>query len=211
MKIDAQSMTFITQFATQTSAQDSGFDGLLDPTIQPRQADDYYWQQQNQLQPSAITFNSNINEPKAQITIEPVPKKAPITSSTSTETSPFISKKIMPIEPSTSELSISSKLDVQQFITALDKTIEHMGNITEHTITNPFEAKTKINTKPMLTPTSTATFKNYQLYLNDNQVELTLNTTLSKPQITELQQFIQQWLSQKGYTLKQLMINGVKQ
>ena len=101
---------------------------------------------------------------------------------------------------------------MEQLITHIETITTQPGNGSKADMTKQPDNKSSTLQKSLLTPTPPSVFKHYHLYLNENQVELTLNTTyLSKQQISQLQKFIHQWLSQKGYTLKQLMLNGEHQ
>ena len=66
--------------------------------------------------------------------------------------------------------------------------------------------------KIILTPLPSVFFKNHQVVILNNQVELSINTAkFSKQTSRDLQILIKQWLVKNGYVLKQLTINGVIQ
>jgi len=215
MKIENQSMPVINKQVNVGWASAQQWSLHID-SVEPdtRQADEYYWQHQHQLQQSDITFNPvEVNTP------------APITPDRE-----LAKDSINPMEKFSPESLTLSEFDMQQLndihrdIIAVSTESEPRpsgrGAILTFTLpdgrgSDSVETTRSINTilrKPLITPTSTSIFKHYQLFIDDNQVELTLNTAhLSKLQVIELQTFIRQWLNQKGYTLKQLVLNGEQQ
>ena len=213
MKIDAQSMLFTRQRTSENSDQASGFETLL--TTQPRQADDYYWQHQNQLQQSAISFKPVKMDANPQIK----PKLVEETCVSQQQIYPVQLDVADHVELQKSEPQLSAdqphpatKIVIEQLITRIKKSIEQLKIQSEHAIAEQPNIPNIANLTPMPLTAVPITFKNYQLFLNDNQVELTFNTSgLSKQQINELHNVVKQWLVQKGYALKQLTINGVQQ
>lgn len=233
MKIDNNNSLFPVKNQQHPTNHDAGFESILfeknnsstipnrsdliddgkinDKSI--RKEDDFYWLHQNQLQQSALTFYPLVD------------KKIPMQSTYSEITcqAHTLEKKAMAIEART---QINNPLEkkllypisiVSHDITALITSIKTVLNQSIYTSTTK-KAKETIATmspKQILNHqalTIPALLKKHQLFLSDKTAELTLNTSdLSQQQANELQRIIKDWLINKGYVLKQLIINGVKQ
>ena len=183
-----------------------------------RQSDDYYWQHQSQLQQSEISFNQLIHENKTHLTREDSPSvKVAVTPSAPIKASPHSLRVTIVIEKCMPTSMHLTQWDLEQLITHLAKSA---SAIVSPDVSEPRASGSVPLTFPLsngrssdsASPAFASPFKSHQLFFDGNRVELAFNTTqLSKPQITELQRFIQQWLSKKGYALKQLTLNGVQQ
>lgn len=208
MKINTQSPLFMDKLTSAKPEQETGFEDLI------RQDDAYYWQHQNQLQQSAITFNPFVRDTHQTITSDT--KKTtnitnPVINITANEPSP-VHVLFIRLEKTTPECITAPELIIEQLMMHIEHITEQTSMGTEHQIVEQPIVKKTLYLKPVLNAATPSTFKNYQLFLEDNQVELTFNTTrLSKQHITALQKSVQHWLRDRGYTLKQLMINGVPQ
>ncbi len=217
MKINTQPIILTQNSVPFERDQDSGFEQVLDSRSEPnsRNGDDYYWQHQSQLQRSALTFNPLLSRAKIPVITpadETMTQPAPPPLATdATQQRPHIN---IPQERYLPEPTMLSEIDVQQLILTIEKFIENPGNnlefkMTDQTVSKPSRCQQPINNQASQ---PNALFKNHQLFLSNNVVELTLNTVpLSKQEAYELQKLIKQWLANKGYSLKQLMINGVQQ
>ena len=216
MKIDGQIAPLASNFTSVESDKTSGFDRLLDsPT---HQGDDYYWQHQHQLQVSALTFHplvdskakknlitSNYQDINQSIT---TPKAIP-----NADTRQLLVPINKPLEQSSSESIRLSVPEVESVIATLEHILQNPGVDPSARRMDPFVTNNSHGPQPINHPASlpNSMFKNYQLFLTNNVVELTLNTTqLSKQQASDLEKIIKQWLTHKGYSLKQLTINGVQ-
>ena len=105
-------------------------------------------------------------------------------------------------------------LDVELLLTTIEQGIQNAVSHNDIKRVNQTLSKNNCDRKLIANEVMLANslFKHYQLFISSNHVELTLNTAqLSNRQTSELQKLIKQWLSNKGYSLKQLMINGVQQ
>ena len=215
MKIDAQSMILTGKLTCLEPDQTSYFACLLDDTNKKHKSDDYYWQHQNQLQRSDLTFNSVESQSKSQMIS---PKNQTIAHQVQTVGSAQCALEFISVNDflnrGSSKSTTTSELEIKQLSSAIEIFLE---SPTDHSDVKMVDEEISQNNryqKLMRNQTSlpSATFKNYQLFLNNNQIELTLNTThFSKQQSNELQKSIKQWLTNKGYSLKQLIINGVAQ
>lgn len=196
-------------------AQDNVFEQLLNAPTQPMQSDAYYWQQQSKLQPSALTFKAKnvhdkLSDPIPQVTQT---SKLPPKSNTVIEEA-TISHVFVRIEKSITVTAQCSKLAIEQLIKSMANFIEQPPVGLEQRPFNHSNKTVKSTPLPLNKPILRAdsTVKPYQLFLTNNQIELSLNTAhLSQSQLDELHLLINDWLIQKGYTLKQLIINGIQQ
>jgi hypothetical protein len=215
MKIDTQRMTITNKFASLEQDKDRGFDYLLDDTNKKPKSDDYYWQHQNQLQRSDLTFNELGSKPKNQVMF---PEKPALLQPEEKRTDICLMPEVvhinMPLDGCSSKLTHLSEFEMKQVSPILDIILQNPTNHSENKMMNLAVSKTNHYQTLMSNKTLPrhSMFKNYQLFLDNNQVELTLNTShFSKQQTNELQTTIKQWLTSKGYSLKQLIINGVQQ
>lgn len=173
----------------------------------------YYWQHQSQLQQSALTFNSTINAAEAQqLSNNNIIKETPIPPLKIDDSSSITCLSIK-IETNTASSTNLTPLNIDQFIAHIKTNTEQTVCMQNNILSKDVHNKTRLNAIPKQNASSVSAFKHYQLFTDDSQqVEITLNISqLSKQHLNQLKQFIQQYLTQKGYRLKQLMINGVKQ
>lgn len=176
------------------------------------QADEYYWQHQHQLQQSALTFNATTHEHDVA--------SAPDTNQSKIDDDPTLSSlSNSPLPPAllpASLLKIKSPEHLNLYTPEVATCSAHPATLLANYLVTEKEhqaltdaIKTVVD-KTMQRPT--ATIKPYQLFIDDNQVELALNTThWSQQEILDLKSFIHQWVQKKGYSLKQLILNGEPQ
>lgn len=204
----------ITSFVKQEP--DAGFSHLLNLADKGTSGDDYYRQHQNQLQQSALSFKPFLTKERLPLPLDS--ENALVLKKSSTAVHVEVDSAHTQHTAQTSlklELQISEK-NPQFLIEALIKDMESMMtswvSLPEVIVkSTPQPLPIVQHIKQTVVPPYRS-FKNHQLFIHDKSVELTLNTTqLSKQQTYELQNFIKQWLAKKGYCLKQLIINGVKQ
>lgn len=199
--------------------QDNTFESLLSPSVQSRHSDEYYWQQQSKLQQSAITFKSRkaqdkLPDPTSSENLIHEHALSPKTLPSIDE--PAVSHIVIRMEKSSPAAPILSNVSIKPLIKYIEKPMVQPSSygLKENEL-NQSAAIDKANprmqlNKPILAPESIV--KPYQLFLTNNQVELSLNTAhLSKQQICDLHILIKDWLAKKGYSLKQLIINGIQQ
>lgn len=190
------------------------FERWVQTPTQQTQGDEYYRAHQDQLQHSELRFDSVIEA--AQIAVygreQPLTKApAPLPSSPIANTSVPISDTqgcSFPLPPSTDTQALQM---TETVVNTLKPATVLYSDQTEKTlqeeIQNPVKPITTTQVLRLAVPE-----KNHHLYNHQNEVELALNTKgLSTEESTELQTLIKQWLTRKGYALKQLIINGEKQ
>jgi len=178
--------------------------------------DDYYWQHQHQLQQSALRFTPRACQAKKANLASAENVELPITEWIATNqcnSNVLGSTPSRQLENNAFSPTFGPYFKVDQLITTVYTRLETPERPPECAIADKSLVKdnnTRVINKQLLL--TSMTYKNHQLFINDNLVELALNTTqLSKQQTNELQQFIKQWLTNKGYALKRLIINGVSQ
>ncbi len=202
-------MVLLNQPPSAKQQPKSDFESLLAPFSAKGNA---YWQHQNQLQQSALTFKPAITHAETKVTPDNEPVKESITLPIKIDAAPEVTHIAMQIGKSTPASTTLSKLTIEQLITQIKTTTAKPSPVKNDQTLIQSNNTNKINPKTMPDMMFASTFKQYQLFSDNMQVELTLSIThLSKQQQHELQQFIRQNVSQNGYTLKQLIINGVKQ
>jgi hypothetical protein len=184
--------------------------------LDTRQADEYYWQHQHQLQQSDITFNSVVRDTNPLIPPDATLLKSPINLMEKFNLHQLNNINAHPITVPTENVDRVRKgaCDVLTAAPILVGTSQApLPLLPTISIETMSEAINTVLRKTLPTPTATIMLKPYQLFVDDDdRIELTLNTThLSKQQGLELQTFIRQWLNQKGFTLKQLVLNGEQQ
>ena len=217
MKIESQ-LTVIDGIRNTTTTKHAfEFDCLIDTENHTRKDDDLYWHHQDQLQQSELTFKSDSLLHTTHLAIRAKDANKDFTMAQSNElslppsdgVSIFSNKKI----PTLESIMLSNQL-LSVLVTQIQSQLKPTHCLPEEraTIAQTNKALQTPTTRKIETNAINETFKNYQLFLNGNQVELTLNTTLfSKQEIQDLRVLIKQWLTQKNYTLKQLLINGESQ
>ena len=216
MKINNQLLASGNALKPSMRTQEANFEQLLRPPIKTRQGDEYYLQHQDQWQESALTF-----EPINHKTYQPL---SALTAAPTTTSSDTTMPRLPPKSPDTTTRHLSP---TAHGLSAEPSIVRHSGlriqtaeRRNEISTLGQHEQKivkeqikvenitAAISNKQTLCPETLR--NNHHLFLNQREAELSLNTQhLNKQQINELQILIKQWLRSKGYSLKQLIINGV--
>lgn len=212
MKITDQLMPGLYKPASNTNRQDVFFDTLVNSPVKESKGDDYYLQHQTQLEQSGLTFSPMIIKPvNKPLTEPPGHSRASRDYQPDSEidSRPLLNNSVeaehVIINVSNSTMSPSGKVSttVKQIY---EQTILQLDSKQQTTIQDNTRAPS-VNANPVLS--NTISFKNHQLFIDNQLAEVTLNTTqLSKDETKALQQLVKQWLSRKGLVLKQLIING---
>lgn len=215
MKIMGQILSETLKPTTNANQHDVFFDVLLNAPMNKTQGDEYYWQHQNHMQQSALTFNTlAANTEKPLNNYEDNSGNYPLIKSGTLHTIQQNPSHYVDMQNSVSSKSLPSlKLPIEHLTNVLitmreQSAIQLESRLADNVRKNIISNTTHFN---QIVPEK-AVFKSWQLFLNDNFAELSLNTTqLSKEETTELHKLIKQWLTEKGYALKQFIINGVSQ
>ncbi|KGP63302.1 hypothetical protein EP47_09220 [Legionella norrlandica] len=194
------------------------FERWLNTPTKQSSGDEYFWQHQDQLQPSNLHF---MNEPLIQQSMPTnIEGKKPLTI---TKTVINVEKTVLPM-PNISAYHQISAAQVLQPNTTQNISIPFILKKNSSLCFLPFistpqenqlnqleksEAIPKFITSD-LSINQAESFKNHHLFIKDAQVELTLNThNLKQHEESELIQMIKDNLKKKGLSLKQIIINGV--
>lgn len=204
-------------YTSKTPAGDTGFETLLmmGMTDKPQNdGDAYYWQHQDQLQQSALTFKTPMHSTKPLM-----PDAAPHLTianechQTLNIPKDAILKRVQTTKPAeiNKDILLDNPMDTMfvQFKNSLQRL-----SITPDKPPLSSETYAKNAIKPMSSTRQQvlSTFKNYQLFISDSQVELSIQTEhLSNQDVRELHIAIKHWLTDNGYSLKKWVINGVQQ
>ena len=187
---------------------DDSFDAFL-------HFDNYYWHHQNQLQPSALTFKSHPSEDNASAPT--IHAEATAESSMQSIDTPAMNQVnttsiMVTIEAPKQADTTKARFSLESFIEGIETHVNPPFHVLERIQIQSAirdEKAAAIQTTAVASP---ASFKNYHVFTDEACIELTLNTrALSSQESSQLQRTIKQWLVQQGYTLKTLIINGVKQ
>lgn len=214
MKINEQPVPPFISKDPNKGVNQSAFEQWVNTPTRQNTGDEYYWQHQEQLQKSSLKFEQYLLEQQPhQSTIA---QEGPNSQSTS---------------------SIHSSVENHYSLTSINEPVAHTDS-TESYLISPSELYSKQKQEPnqqsiaatiglvqrraieslKAKETSTAQYKmpqtpikNHHLYIQNDEVELSLNAQkLNQIEEQELRQMIRNNLKNKGLSLKQLLINGVK-
>ncbi|HBI22112.1 MAG TPA: hypothetical protein DDY37_05960 [Legionella sp.] len=188
---------------------------LINPPPSVRSFDNYYWQHQNQLQPSALTFQALVQDEKSHVgpNAEALVGFESQRLNNTGKNAPLTTTLILTIESHRPAAIIPRPFDVESLINGMSKPLNPQAIPLEPSVSLPVVNPTKVMVNSsVVTPTTLSSFKNHHVFINKQCIELTLNTrALSSREAKTLQRTIKQWLVQNGYALKTLIINGVQQ
>lgn len=209
MKIESKLNSLTDNLKSDYLNPDQGFEQFINSPAKQTTGSDYYWQHQQQLQQSDLSFNEltfQINTtPKELRDNEPFCKQD-VTQSKTVLNQPIL-RAMQQFQP---EHTSSTDFELNDLIVSIKNAIKTQDLFSSNEITRQIVSKNsqqqEINNQKISDQT---TFKNHQLFINNKSAELSLNTTqLSKHQTAALKILIKQWLNNKGLALKQLIING---
>ena len=214
MKINEQ-LGLITSQAPQKKPQDNlNFEQWITTPTKQNNGDEYYWQHQNQLEQSSVRF-----DPKPLV-LQPKKQEIPASSNPEKNTpSPALTSTIpvqhgyFSFQPETRDVRQLKNVELSKVIIDLEQELTQI--MAPYGETNePLETDTPLKTKEInsadIQLCNKYQFKNHHLFIQDEQVELTLNTKdLNHKEQRELTQIMKHHLKNKGLNLSKLIINGV--
>lgn len=174
--------------------------------------DEYYWQHQEQLQVSELTFDSTIEAQKKRL----------LSKSYSNSPCPHSVSQVDNIVKVTTSSDLTKLTLKPQITQATYQPLEPVNsfNAKKSNLTHCAETVQKLTDKNInasalkketLTLGVPQELKKYHLYRGDKDAELTLNTVdLEKKEEKELIDTIKTYLRKKGLTLKKMIINGAQ-
>lgn len=214
MKIDSTLVNHLNQTSGTAKQGHSEFEHWLNTPAKDATGDEYYWQHQQHLQNSELHFQHKEQNPKQQ---------ALELAQTNSSSSPMgIEEKIVELtkpknnstftkqEEQSSALLPEFKLFISKLLDKLES--NNLVLKTELISVKDPEQETSPQylTRPSLTQKPEV--KNHQLFINDKEAELSLNTSQLEPQHNkELIKLVKSWFRQKGFYLQKFIVNGVKQ
>ncbi|MGQ3891453.1 hypothetical protein [Legionella sp. CNM-4043-24] len=214
MKIESSPLSFTEQNPQQATGPDL-FAAWLTVKHQGSSGDDYYRRHQEQLQQSALRFDAR----PASVS-QPVSPGQPVRQPSSEE--PDLSGQ----EQSAGRLRMVSAYQAdysclpRQPLSSSDRQSllqmlkDNTGIALSFANSPPERASGEAQAAhtPGAGTVSRNPHSSHQLFVDDRQVELSLNTRELRPnEVRELKKQILQWIRHKGYTLTRLIINGVTQ
>ncbi|PJE10987.1 hypothetical protein [Legionella sp.] len=178
--------------------------------------DEYYWKNQQQLEDSALSFQDFIRGNKKELDSSSAQTDLPTQVDSDSSLAMREAKKeaSKPPELATQIITIET-LTHEVYRQAPQQLLENPASNFQLALKDqsPSLTSAKHSLPKQITSTQeNSNLKNYQLFILNNQAELSINTSqLDNQQTKELRQLIKQWLVNKGVRLQQLIINGVKQ
>ncbi|RUR18236.1 hypothetical protein ELY21_08385 [Legionella sp. km535] len=217
MKISNDSLLTWNQNAQKNQTNQSDFGDWLKTPTKQNSGDEFYWQHQSQLQQSCLKFENHSKQvQQGETSLKTSEIDNVITAPYSTPDNvdvPMQSNTNNSKAPPLNRLKLQST-EFMRTIAALDQ------NGSQTPVPEPYSYSSKsapdksISEQPNsvdYTTHNTGQFKNYHLYIQNDQVELSLHAEdLNKEEQLELKQMIKLNLKNKGLSLKQLLINGVQ-
>lgn len=218
MKIN-ELMSGIADQPFQTSLQNQTdfshwLNDLMEHRTQKNTGDDYYWQHQDQLQQSNVHFDAQFCENQPRKSLMNNHGDSTVDTSSQQQTTPQIHfiNQINPTNHPTLNVKETATKWFDQFSTELavalkKSTLPDKLNIIQPRVTVQDTVQSETN-EYFSHPVQ---FKNNHIFIEGDYADLSLNlTTLNKQEQKELIQLIQEQLKKKGFLLRRLIINGVK-
>lgn len=192
----------------------SNFEQLINTPTKQNTGDAFYWQHLDQLQQSALRFDTrNLKSPKP-IQNQSVDDETPIHQNTAQTVLQCVQQReeadsfrgnSIPQNTQLPLLQINKHMPLQSPHNGLPDYIKPVLKPIDKCFTHSIS-----NTPSLLKGLPDS--KKHHLFIQDNQAELSLNTEdLTPIEEKELIQLIQNHLKQAGLSLRHLIINGVKQ
>lgn len=190
--------------------RDCSFENWLQSPTRQSSGDEYYWQHQQHLQRSALTFNG----------IDGNKKTPPATLAAQSTNQVNESNRVVPD-------NMASALTPRASIP--DNTVDENNTAPLHIdleTTDPIQQQGVATKNPCLQKAPSAKkspatstiipkappqmdYKKHHLFIESDNIELSLNTQgMNREESHTLRQLIKQWLAKKGLRLTKLIING---
>ncbi len=214
MKINEQLALMLPQVPKKNLQDMLDFEQLINTPTKQNSGDEYYWQHQDQLQQSSLQFDPH------PLAIQP--KIKAVLENETIRNNPEVHLQILnnPTQPNLypyqfekqNDTLLSTKVsqifkDLEQKITPIIMSVETANTPPKTDMLNQIK---KIN-EMVSSPDNPNEFKNYHLFIQGNQVELTLNIQDLDPyEQKEFTSMMKNHLKNKGLFLSKLIINGVE-
>lgn len=179
-----------------------------------RQNDESYWQYQDTLQQSSLSFQAMIHHAGVEKPVqtrnftEVVSENLPHPRDHIPQPSVLHQDPVLkPIQHALLTTESTTRTTQPMMQQAFQTLLNSMQTVLNHQV--QIQTKTLTYAKPIPQP---IIFKNHHLFIQDDEADIALNTTtLSDTQSRALQQLVRQWIAQQGLTVKTLSINGMQQ
>ena len=202
------------QSVQKDSPSSSYFESLIHTPSKQNSGDEYYWQHQDQLQKSSLRFDAVITAKQHQI--ESPLRQDGINNTVSVAS--ILPKEGQNVETIQAKAALENKLMATSQLQMPTNTTQQdrlsAKAIFDEPISKPLQSREKplIKTENPSTyePTHNEELKKHHLFISEKEAELSLNTTeLETQEEKELIPILKNYFKRKGFSLKQLIINGV--
>ena len=216
MKIDMnQGMNLPSSLPRHHDQTSSAFENLLNSPAGQMSEGQYHLSRLDQLEQSALEFKAAKSQPQApctdQLLKNPNSKEKTAESPLSLKESEVVSASPLHLIIKSDDVA-SSKMLSNTFL-LIKKRIQDLPGFNSETRTNLVKESKRPNPVPVnLNYTAKACHQKYQLYLQKDGIELSLNTgDLPDDELIRFISNLKSHIQKKGLRLTLLMINGVKQ
>jgi hypothetical protein len=214
MKINEQAVLPFLPKDLNKRVNQTEFEQWINTPAKQNSGDEYYWQHQEQLQNSSLNFEKHLLEQQGH---ESTIAKEKLSTHSSSSLQPSVenhSSLALTNEPVAHANNAKSYLfsPSQHYLKQNQEPYQQPIAVTTSLAKNRAIESLKAKETDIVQYTMPQTpIKNHHLYIQNDEVELSLNTQeLNRIEEQELRQMIQLNLKIKGLSLKQLLINGVK-
>lgn len=214
MKINEQLVLMTNQTSQKNQQEQLNFEQWLNTPTKKNSGDEYYWQHQDQLEQSSLHFDPQplVNqEHKHEVIIRPnliesTPSPMPTTSIPIQQNhfsyQPEKNNNTLLISEQLTQIFVDLKQELDQILTPDGSTNAPLKSI--------MAPRTEEIKATDVQQCNHHQFKNHHLFIEEEQVELTLNTKdLNPKEQRELTKMMKHHFKNKGLTLSKLIINGV--
>lgn len=210
MKINELLVQAVRSDSTPYQKEPVHFESWLQTPTKENKGDEYYWQHQDQLQNSSLHFTAcsinNTPTPLKNNSEQPnlIADKLPIHKDSNSEV-------LLPVNKATEDQRNNNPCSIFEYFLA-DKWVSNNPSALVPTNSSSIlkeQPRSIKNTLPVK-QASNNTFKNHHLFLEDHQVELTVNLNqINTKDQKKILHLIKEHLKTQGLALNKLIINGV--
>ncbi|KTD35298.1 hypothetical protein Lmor_0745 [Legionella moravica] len=217
MKISNDSVLTWNQNVQKNQTTESGFDDWLKTPTKQNSGDEFYWQHQSQLQQSCLKFENHsehVQHEETSLKTSEIDNVIATLYSAPNNVDAPMQSTMDHSKPSALHLPRLQSTEFMRTIAALEQNCSQTLAPEPNSYSGRSAPDKSTSEQPNsvdYTTHNTGQFKNYHLYIQNDQVELSLHAEdLNKEEQLELKQMIKLNLKNKGLSLKQLLINGVQ-
>lgn len=214
MKINEQLALMLNQTSQKNQPKPLNFEPWINTPTKQNSGDEYYWQHQDQLQQSNVQFNPQPLEHQQEKQEAPERSKLMVNpSSAEAKINMPSQQKYVSYPPGKTDNNYLSSEELTKIIINLEQELTQFMT-PDGTANAPLKTDKIVQLKAIKTADygqyNNNEIKNHHLFIQDQQVELTLNTqALNFKEQKALTQMMKHHLKNKGLILSKLIINGV--